>query len=513
MITLRPYQLIVFNAIVKAVQQGFKRILVVMPCRSGKTPLAAAIVERIAPKNKRILFNVHRSVLIEQTNKLFNSLNIQHGIYSPYYPETDHKIQIGSIMTVYKRKDRLPKQDLILSDECHRDLAFTRQEIINTFSDSILIGLTATPCRNDNTPMGDIYDKMILGPTPHELIQQGFLCDFVVYAPPSLVDVSDVNIIGGDFNKIQLEKATNKKYITGDAIKHWKNHCEGLQTVVFAVSIQHAINIVDDYNNAGIPAGILHSKMSKNDLELNIALFVSREINILVNVDMVTEGFDCPGIEAVQLLRKTNSIALHIQMSTRGMTIDKNNPDKKCVILDHVGNTEELGNIDDDFNWSLDSGSGRKKSSSVKSGVKVCGKCYHVYKPYLTACPLCGYEKLKEFKPFKVIDTDLQILKSTNKKIRDLIGKNEIQGTGIDELKRRLHILIENNIPETNKEYIKLERRISLLRAKTLESLIVHANKYGYDKHWIALRYSHINRGMSQSQIYSLVNKHFNKET
>ena len=142
---------------------------------------------------------------------------------------------------------------------------------------------------------------------------------------------------------------------------------------------------------------------------------------------MVTEGFDCPGIEAVQILRKTNSLALHIQMSTRGMTLDPNNPDKVAIILDHVGNTEELGMIDDDFKWSLihpdDDLPPEEPEQKYVSNVKVCSECFHTYKSYLDCCPLCGNGGIKPFKPFKVINLELQAVKSINKKVRDLVGK------------------------------------------------------------------------------------------
>ena len=240
---LRPYQLKVFNQIAEAMNKGYRKILVVMPCRSGKTPLATAIINQIYKKFNdtiHILFNVHRSVLIEQTDKTFTNYNINHGIYSPFYKQTNHRVQIGSVLTVYKRKESIPRQQVILSDECHRDLSFTRKEIIKHFDNSILIGFTATPYRLSGEPMGDIYEIMILGPSPHELIKQGYLCDYKLYVPPSLVDTNGIPVIGGEYNRKQLDKITNKPHIIGDAIEHYKSICYKTRDIIFCTSIEHA---------------------------------------------------------------------------------------------------------------------------------------------------------------------------------------------------------------------------------------------------------------------------------
>ena len=145
---------------------------------------------------------------------------------------------------------------------------------------TIRIGFTATPCRLSGENLGDIYQVMVQGPNPHELIQQKFLCDFITYSTPSLLDLSDVKITAGDFNKSQLSRASNKKHITGDAIFHWRKYCEGMQTVIFAVSIQHAIAICKEYNDNGIPSNVIHSKLSDKILTETVKSFVNRDQSI-----------------------------------------------------------------------------------------------------------------------------------------------------------------------------------------------------------------------------------------
>lgn len=520
MIDLRYYQNDVLRKIITSVNDGDTSILGVLPCRSGKTPLAAKIIDILYKKNKRVLFNVHRSVLVDQTHNLLTYHGIEHGIISPYYPATDHNVQIGSIMTVYKRRNSIKPFDCIISDEAHRDQGNTRKLLTQLWKKSLWIGFTATPRRLDNKPLSDIYKKLIVGASPNELINNKFLCDYVVYSPPCLIDQSGLSTgSNGDFKEKELEKATDKNHITGDAIKHYLNKAFDTQMSVYACSIEHAKHITHEYRQAGINTATLHSLLSNVDCKNIVNSFVSKDIKIIVNVDMLTEGFDCPGIETVQLLRKTMSLALHIQMSTRGMTIDRNNPDKKAIILDHVDNTNNHGFVDDDFNWegeyylSSDEIKDKKLSLLIADTYtpkgKMCERCYHFYPIHFLECPECGHTKFRQFIPPKIIDKELLEIKSTNKKIRELIGNNEVMKVSIDELKNRLQLLINNNISVNHNEFIKIEKRISLLRAKSLPEIINHAKKYNYDKLWVVKRFSYLNRGIgSIKTAYKYVNSY-----
>ena len=497
----------VFSRIHKAIQEGKKSILVVLPCRSGKTPLATYITKLIHSQEGRVLFNVHRTVLLEQTSETFTKYDIPHGLLSPNYKQTNHDAQIGTIGTVYKRVDKINYPHVIISDEAHRDRAATREYIIRKFENSITIGLTATPVRLSGESLGDIYEHMIVGPSVHELIVKGYLCDYKLFCPPPKVDMTGVKKTAGDYNNKQLAKKTNTKIVTGDAISHYKKIIYKKQTVIFCVDIPHAIDTAEAYNNEGIPAGCLHSKLPYKTQREIVNKFVNKEFWVITNVDMITEGYDCPGIDAVQLLRKTLSLALHIQMSTRGMTIADGK--EECFILDHVGNADEHGKVDSDFNWSLDNN--KKKLDTLEGlqekdiNIKTCSECWYTYESTKKSCPLCGNVVVRE--PLKVttIDQDLIITRGINKKVRELVGDNKIQGLSITDLSKRLECFKENNVPETSKHFIKVQKRYDTVKARSPEEILSVAIKWGYNIHWAVNRYITCNRLVGKGQAYNLL--------
>ena len=496
----RDYQINVINKTIEAVEQGSKSILVVLPCRSGKTPLATYITKSINNQGGKVLFNVHRKILLKQTSNTFTKYGIPHGMLSPDYPQTTNNVQIGTIGTIHNRLKTLDYPNIIISDEAHRDKSTTREYILKYFPESIRIGLTATPIRLSGESLNDVYETMIVGPSVDYLINQGHLCEYNLFCPPSLLDTSSIKTLGGDFNNRELAKATNKKVITGDCIKHYKNLINGLQTCVFCCDINHAKDTAKAYNDSGISATYIHSGLSAIEQKNAIDDFVSKKVQVITNVDMITEGYDCPGIDAVQLLRKTMSLAMHIQMSTRCMTPA---PGKKvCYILDHVGNTEEHGPVDSDFNWSLDCGKTKKTSleqlqelqNNTPVLIKICSECWFTYAAYKQCCPCCGSINSRPPIKFKVTDETLLLTKTVNGAIRELVGKNETQGVSLKKIKERLELFKSYGIPEASKHFIKIQKRYDTMTAKTPEEINSVAIKWGYSQRWCFSRYMMINK-------------------
>ena len=494
MIILRDYQQDVYNQIVSHIQRGVRTILVVMPCRSGKTPLATYITNHIQQQGGRVLFNVHRKILLEQTSRMFSNNGIEHGVLAPKFRHTDQKVQVASIATLHRRFEKIPMPNVILSDEAHRDKAKTRESILNHFNQSVLIGLTATPRRLSGESLGDIYQAMVIGPTVNDLILKGHLTEFDVYSPPSQINFDNLKMQMGDFSKKTLAEETNTRQVIGDAIKHYMKLTPNMQTCTFCVDIDHAKKMSEEYRQAGIPSAPLHSKMNDKEQRNIVNQFVNGDIKVITNVDMITEGYDCPGIDVVQLLRKTMSIALHVQMSTRGMTPKQGK--HKCIILDHVGNTEQHGTVDMDFKWSLEDGTkpGQPVDEEEVFRIKTCSMCWHTYEARYTACPLCGHTTFREPVKIKTVNEDLQKMKIVNSSVREICGSNIVQGVPAKELEKRLARFHQAGIPRDSKHWIKVEKSLDIKTARDREDIFRISKKWGYSDHWAVQRYLTLNR-------------------
>ena len=181
---LRPYQTNLINNVRQAYLQGFKSPCIVSPCGSGKSILIADIAKQTTLKKNRVLFIVHRQ---ELTNQISDTLS-WWGVDMDY-------IQIGMVQTITRRLDNTLEPKLIITDENHHSLAKSRR-IYDYFPNAKLIGFTATPVRLNGGGLGDINDKLIIGPTVRELIEWGNLAPFKYYAP-EIIDTSKLKIKRG----------------------------------------------------------------------------------------------------------------------------------------------------------------------------------------------------------------------------------------------------------------------------------------------------------------------------
>ena len=177
-IILREYQ----RQFIEDVRNEFarhKRVVGVAPCGAGKTIMTGWIIREATQRGKRSIFFVHRHELIRQTSETFNRLGIEHGIIAAgVKSQIDLPVQIASVQTLARRLKTIPEPDLLICDECHHILANTYKKIVNAYSDSYLLGVTATPQRMGGINLGDIFTSMVKSLTVDELISLGNLTDF-----------------------------------------------------------------------------------------------------------------------------------------------------------------------------------------------------------------------------------------------------------------------------------------------------------------------------------------------
>ncbi|WP_066770039.1 DEAD/DEAH box helicase [Sphingobium sp. CCH11-B1] len=403
-VTLRPYQ----AALLDGARQGFRErkraILLQLPTGGGKTVSGSKMIEGSSAKGLVCWWLAHRRELIGQTSKTFAAMGIQHGIIAGGHSSDPHKrVQIGSIQTVARRLDDLAPPDLIIFDECHHLGASQWQKIFDAFPNAKIIGLTATPWRLDGKGLGQWFEEMVNGPTVAELIAEGSLSHYRLFAPTQ-IDTSTIKMQAGDFKKDDLAKLMDKPTIVGDAVKHYLKLCRGKRAVAFAVNVEHSQRIAQQFNANGIPAEHVDGTMDAGSRDGAIQRFIAGDTLVLTNCELFGEGFDVPAIEAVILLRPTKSLSLHLQQVGRAL---RPAPGKsEAIILDHAGNSMIHGLPDDDREWTLEDREKKKKDDKVSSPIKTCMECFHVYRP-APKCPQCGHQPVGQAREIEQRDGEL----------------------------------------------------------------------------------------------------------
>jgi DNA repair protein RadD len=271
---LRPYQDDVIARFNAKVASGTRHILLVAPTGAGKTVIAAAIiaatvrpasVDWSASVTRRVLFLAHRRELILQTSRKLRELGIDHGILLPgYSARLREPVQVASIATLHARAVRsntieMPPADLVIVDEAHHIRARSYERILQAYSNAVVLGLTATPCRGDGRGLGNVFDALVECPPVQELIDGGFLVNTRVYAP-SQPDLKGFRVERGDYSEAQLAERVNTDKLVGDIVEHWHRLAERRKTVVFATGVQHSLHIRDEFCRAGVLAEHIDGK-------------------------------------------------------------------------------------------------------------------------------------------------------------------------------------------------------------------------------------------------------------
>lgn len=375
---LRDYQLEIIDNIKKAWQQGYKSPCVVAPCGAGKSIVLSEMAKRATNNKKYVMFIVHRKELCEQIENTFRS----YGVDMEY-------CSINMIQTLVNNLETIKTPDLILVDENHHAKASSYIKVFDKFN-CYRIGVTATPTRLDGSGLADVNDILIESVSAKWLIKNNYLSSATVYSAP-LLDVKDLNTKKGEYDMKQCEELLSKSTIYGDVIKHWKSKANNKKTIIYCSSVNHSIETVRKFEEAGIKSKHIDGKTHKTDRKKAIDEFRNGDITVLSNCDIISEGFDVPDCECVILLRPTKSLTLFIQQSMRCMRFKEN---KKGIILDHVANTFFHGLPWTDREWTL-KGNKKKKGNKEKevNNMWTCELCFVSWeKEFGRVCPECGEE-------------------------------------------------------------------------------------------------------------------------
>jgi DNA repair protein RadD len=386
---LRAYQDELYAQAKAAVASRVRRVLIQSPTGSGKTVLIAKMLHTAASKGHRAWFNVHRRELVKQSLlTLSRAGDLSPGVCAASFPPNRGAlVQVCMVSTLRKRRVLLPDPSLIVWDEAHHSAAATWDEIHAAYPKAIHIGLSATPERLDGRGLSKYFDKLIVGPSVAWLIEQGFLSSYKLFAP-TIPDLGGVHSVAGDFNKKELSAAMAKSTVTGDVITHYKRLASGKRMVLFAWSVESSKALAEQFNAAGIRAEHVDGDTDPTTRDGAMERFISGETLVLTNVDLFGEGVDVPAIEAVALLRPTQSLSLYLQQVGRAL---RPAPGKEhAIILDHAGNCRRFGLPDDEREWTLE---GRKKGRASSDAVPIrqCARCFAVMPAAADKCGHCGF--------------------------------------------------------------------------------------------------------------------------
>ncbi|CAK0776838.1 DNA repair protein RadD [Gammaproteobacteria bacterium] len=335
MMRLRDYQLKAVEAARRIIASGTKSVLINSPTGSGKTVMAAAIVQSAVQKGRRVLFLAHRRELIQQCSEKLTEAGVtDHGVIMAGSGPKKHlaQVQVASIQTLIRRE--WPPAHLIIIDECHRAIAGQYQTILAHYPDAIVIGLSATPERLDGKGLNDLFSHMVTVDTVPGLIERGYLVKPICYAGTES-DLSQVRMSRGDYREGDLQDAMDRPRLIGDIVKNWTRLANGKLTVAFATGVEHARHIAQEFWSAGIPAASIDGIMRNSERDAIIADWKAGIIKVVANCEVLCEGFDFPALECAILARPTKSVSLYLQMVGRVM---RSHPGKTAAyVLDHAG--------------------------------------------------------------------------------------------------------------------------------------------------------------------------------
>lgn len=341
--TLRPYQQAAREGIHAQWDGGRLRTLLVLPTGTGKTIVFAKITEDQVRAGDRVLILAHRGELLEQAaDKLYRATGLTCAVEKAEQSclTAWNRVVVGSVQTLM-RPQRLAQFDhryfgTIIIDEAHHAVTDGYRRILDWFGDARVLGVTATPDRGDLRNLGEVFDSLAYEYKLTQAIREGYLCKIMAQTIPLQLDISMVGMSGGDFAADGLGTALDP-YL--DQIAEQMTHyCRERRTVVFLPLIKTSQKFRDKLNTHGFRAAEVNGK-SPDRAKIQ-ADFAAGRYNVLCNSMLLTEGWDCPGVDCVVVLRPTKVRSLYSQMVGRGTRLSPETGKQNLLLLDFLWHTD-----------------------------------------------------------------------------------------------------------------------------------------------------------------------------
>lgn len=339
---LRDYQKECLDAISVASESGISKALVSLPTGTGKTVIFAHMVRQVAQRGGKSLILVHRDELLNQAQDKLKFIwpDAEVGVVKGARNEIDAPVVIASVQSLSRARRlkqlRGVRFDCLVTDEAHHAVAASYGRVYDALledgSQQLHLGVTATPNRADRMGLQRVYEKVVYYRSLVEMIRAGWLCDLRCVQITTDVSLDSVKTRQGDFAQGELADVLNTENRNELMVQAYQEHAAGKMALCFTVDVQHALDLADAFQKEGVKAAAISGKTPIDERRRILRRFHDREIDIICNCQLLTEGYDEPGVQAILLARPTKSSVLYTQMVGRGT---RPFPGKKdCLILD-----------------------------------------------------------------------------------------------------------------------------------------------------------------------------------
>lgn len=340
---LRPYQQQAKDAIFSEWENGIKKTLLVLPTGCGKTIVFAKVAEECVKGGSRVLILAHRGELLDQAaDKIGKSTGL--GCATEKAEQTClgswFRIVVGSVQSMMreKRLNQFPNDyfNTIIIDEAHHCISDSYQKVLRHFPDAEVLGVTATPDRGDMQNLGTVFESLAYEYTLPKAIKEGYLSPIKAVTIPLKIDMSAVGVQAGDFKSGDIATALDP-YLESIA-EEMEKYCSNKKTVVFLPLVKTSQKFRDILNNHGFKAAEVNGD-SKDRAEI-LEAFDKNQYNVLCNSMLLTEGWDCPSVDCIVVLRPTKVRSLYCQMVGRGTRLSPETNKDHLLLLDFLWHTE-----------------------------------------------------------------------------------------------------------------------------------------------------------------------------
>lgn len=363
---LRPYQREAIAAARREFAAGARSIVVVAPTGAGKSVILSAMASQHIARGGRVLVVAHRRELVRQAAGHLerNGLAARTIVGGTALGPTNARVTVAAIQSLNSKgwRDRLPPATLVIWDECHHIKAPSFLAVQQAYASAFHVGFTATPERTDHSPLGDVFQRMVVVASVAELVTDGWLVPCDVWAPTSATTA-----------------------LAADAAEAYLERGEGKRAIVFCANVTHAKEAAEALQRSGVAAEYVDGTMPAGDRDARLARFSDGTTRVITNCNLISEGFDVPACKCVVIARGCDSVAMYLQIIGRARRPESSG--ESALVLDLRGAVHKHGLPDAERQYALD---GEAISTGDKvDPVKQCKRCGAVFRPQVV-CPRCG---------------------------------------------------------------------------------------------------------------------------
>ena len=477
---LRPYQQEAVEALYEHLRRHNDNPCVVIPTAGGKTPVMATVCkDAVGRWQGRVLIVAHVKELLEQAVEKLHlvapEMWHQVGVYSAGLRsrDTEHPVIVAGVQSVYKRAEELGRFDLVVIDETHcippdgdgmyRTLIAGLKETNPALR---IIGLTATPFRMTSGPIcapENVLNAVCYEIGVRELIVQGYLCPLISKAGREKADTSDLHVRAGEYIAAELENLMDTDVLVESACREILDYTRDRKAcLIFTSGVKHGAHVAETLRRMGAHAEAVFGETLDFERDTTLREFRAGRLKYLVNVNVLTTGFDAPNIDCVAMLRPTISPGLYYQMVGRGFRLCEGKKD--CLVLDFGGNVLRHGPVDA---IRIENG-----KSSGPAPAKECPQCRSLISSGYSVCPDCGYEF------FKREDERRARHAASADSAGILSGEVTVETHPLQEVVYGVHV--KRNAPEDAPRSMRVEYRIGFSRWQSEWVCFEHT---GYARH------------------------------